>query len=101
MARGPGRGFVRREGIGRVSPGSTMGRGAPAAGTRSDAGESLLAYAPFERQATASFNACEWGQIRRSHDTTVGGRIINLRAAIACQTICVRPDSPITHPQAF
>ena len=44
-------------------------------------------HAPFEEQATTSFNACEWGQIRRSHDTTVGGRIINLRAAIACQTI--------------
>jgi NitT/TauT family transport system substrate-binding protein len=58
-------------------------------------------HAPFEEQATASFNACEWGQIRRSHDTTVGGRIINLRAAIACQSIFVRPGSPITHPQAL
>lgn len=58
-------------------------------------------HAPFEEQATASFNACEWGQIRRSNDTTVGGRIVNLRAAIACQSIFVRPDSPITHPQAL
>src|SRR5918912_318511 len=58
-------------------------------------------HAPFEEQATASFNACEWGQIRRSTDTTVGGRIVQLRAAIACQTILVRPDSPITHPQAL
>jgi NitT/TauT family transport system substrate-binding protein len=58
-------------------------------------------HAPFEEQATASFNACEWGQIRRSQDTTVGGRIVQLRAAIACQTIFVRPDSPITHPQAL
>jgi NitT/TauT family transport system substrate-binding protein len=58
-------------------------------------------HAPFEEQATASFDACEWGQIRRSNDTTVGGRIVNLRAAIACQSIFVRPDSPITHPQAL
>jgi NitT/TauT family transport system substrate-binding protein len=58
-------------------------------------------HAPFEEQATASFNACEWGQIRRSNDTTVGGRIVNLRAAIACQSIFVRPDSPIIHPQAL
>jgi NitT/TauT family transport system substrate-binding protein len=58
-------------------------------------------HAPFEEQATASFNACEWGQIRRAQDTTVGGRIVQLRAAIACQTIFVRPDSPITHPQAL
>jgi NitT/TauT family transport system substrate-binding protein len=58
-------------------------------------------HAPFEEQQTASFNACEWGQIRRSHDNTIGGRIVNLRAAIACQAIFVRPDSPITHPQAL
>ena len=75
--------------------------GAARPGTRSDQGGPLLAACPFEEQATASFNACEWGQIRRSTDTTGGGRIVQLRAAIACQTIFVRPDSPITHPQAL
>lgn len=58
-------------------------------------------HAPFEEQAAASFNACEWGQIRRSKDSEVGGRIVNQRAAIACQAIVVRPDSDITHPQAL
>jgi NitT/TauT family transport system substrate-binding protein len=58
-------------------------------------------HAPFEEQATASFNACEWGQIRRSNDSTVGGRIVNLRAAVACQAIFVRPHAAITHPQAL
>src|SRR5918999_4851826 len=58
-------------------------------------------HAPFEERAAASFNACEWGQIHRSQVSEVGGRIIQLRATVACQTIFVRPDSPITHPQAL
>jgi NitT/TauT family transport system substrate-binding protein len=56
-------------------------------------------HAPFEERAAQSFNACEWGQIRRSHDSSAGGQIINLRPAVASQAIFVRPDSPITHPQ--
>jgi NitT/TauT family transport system substrate-binding protein len=55
-------------------------------------------HAPFEEFAAQSFNACEWGQIRRSHDSSAGGRIITLRPAVACQAIFVRPDSDITHP---
>lgn len=58
-------------------------------------------HAPFEECAATAFNACEWGQIRRSKDSEVGGRIINLRPAIACQAIFVRPNSAITHPQAL
>lgn len=55
-------------------------------------------HAPFEELAAQSFSACEWGQIRRSHDSTAGGRIITLRPAVISQAIFVRPDSPITHP---
>lgn len=58
-------------------------------------------HAPFEERAAAAFNACEWGQIHRSQVSEVGGRIIQLRATVACQTIFVRPDSSITHPQAL
>jgi NitT/TauT family transport system substrate-binding protein len=58
-------------------------------------------HAPFEERAAASFNACEWGQIRRSQASEVGGRIIQLRAAVACQAIFVPPNSSITHPQAL
>jgi NitT/TauT family transport system substrate-binding protein len=58
-------------------------------------------HAPFEEQAAVAFNACEWGQIRRSQQSTVGGKIVNLRPAIACQAIFARPDSPLTHPQAL
>ena len=56
-------------------------------------------HAPFEEQMAACFNACEWGQIRRSGDSVVGGRIISLRPSVASQAIFVPPDSPITHPQ--
>jgi NitT/TauT family transport system substrate-binding protein len=55
-------------------------------------------HAPFEELAAHSFNACEWGQIRRSHDSAAGGRIITMRPAVVSQAIFVRPDSPITHP---
>ena len=53
--------------------------------------------APFEENAQ-SFNACHWGQIRRTSDNVKGIRIITLRPAVASQAIFVRPDSPITHP---
>ena len=55
-------------------------------------------HAPFEEFAAQSFNACEWGQIRRSHDSSAGGRIITLRPSVASQALFVRPDSAITHP---
>jgi NitT/TauT family transport system substrate-binding protein len=58
-------------------------------------------HAPFEERAAAAFNACEWGQVHRSQISAVGGRIIQLRAAVACQAIFVRPNSAITHPQAL
>ena len=58
-------------------------------------------HAPFEERTAQVFNACEWGQIRRSDDSRIGGRIVSLRPAVASQGIFVRPDSPITHPQAL
>jgi NitT/TauT family transport system substrate-binding protein len=58
-------------------------------------------HAPFEEREAAAFNACEWGQVHRSKISAVGGRIIQLRAAVACQAIFVPPDSAITHPQAL
>ena len=56
-------------------------------------------HAPFEERSAQFFNACEWGQIRRSDQSVVGGRIVSLRPAVASQGIFVRPDSPITVPQ--
>jgi NitT/TauT family transport system substrate-binding protein len=56
-------------------------------------------HAPFEEQMATCFSACEWGQIRRSDDSSVGGRILSLRPSVASQAIFVRPDSNLTHPQ--
>ena len=51
----------------------------------------------FESGEAALYRACEWGQIRRSYDSTIGGRIVSKRAAVAGQGIVVRPDSPDVH----
>src|SRR6266508_128194 len=56
-------------------------------------------HAPFEERAAQVYNACERGQIRRSHESTIGGRIIMQRPAVVSQAIFVRPDSALTHPQ--
>lgn len=53
----------------------------------------------FEAGEAALYRACEWGQVRRSQDTRVGGRIVSKRAAVNSQAILVRGDHPATHPQ--
>lgn len=53
----------------------------------------------FENGEASLYRACEWGQIRRSQDTTVGGRVVSKRAAVNSQAIMVRPDAPQNHPQ--
>jgi NitT/TauT family transport system substrate-binding protein len=58
-------------------------------------------HAPFEERAVEFFNACEWGQIRRSERSDVGGRIVWMRPAVVSQGIFVRPDSSILHPQGL
>ncbi|HEX3964872.1 MAG TPA: ABC transporter substrate-binding protein [Frankiaceae bacterium] len=49
---------------------------------------------PFEQGDTSLYRACEWGQVRRSYDSQVGGRVVSKRSAVATQAIVVRPDSP-------
>ncbi|WP_194821235.1 ABC transporter substrate-binding protein [Micromonospora sp. S-DT3-3-22] len=56
---------------------------------------------PFESGDVSLYRACEWGQIRRSHDSGRGGQIIAKRASVASQAIFVRPDSDVRHPQAL
>ena len=58
-------------------------------------------HAPFREGEAASFNACEWGQIRRANDTGERARIVNLRPAIASQAIFTPPNSGITYPAAL
>ncbi|MGA0543111.1 ABC transporter substrate-binding protein [Neotabrizicola sp. VNH66] len=54
---------------------------------------------PFEQGDTALYRACEWGQVRRTQDSAVGGKLVAKRASRASQAIIVRPDSPYLIPQ--
>jgi NitT/TauT family transport system substrate-binding protein len=54
---------------------------------------------PFEQRETVLYRACEWGQVRRTQDSSVGGQVVAKRAARAGQAIIVRPDSPVNIPQ--
>jgi NitT/TauT family transport system substrate-binding protein len=56
-------------------------------------------FLKFEAGNSDLYRACEWGQVRRSHDSEAGGRIISRRAAVASQAIIVRADSPVNTPQ--
>jgi len=42
--------------------------------------------------------ACEWGQIRRAHDSKRGCPIVGKRPTVVCQGIYVLPDSPVNAP---
>jgi NitT/TauT family transport system substrate-binding protein len=53
----------------------------------------------FEAGKASLYRACEWGQIRRSYDSEVGGQVISKRAAVGSQAIFVRPGDPANHPQ--
>jgi NitT/TauT family transport system substrate-binding protein len=52
----------------------------------------------FESGEATLYRACEWGQIRRSHDSTIGGRVVSKRSTVGSQAILVRPDAPEVHP---
>lgn len=54
---------------------------------------------PFEQGESSLYRACEWGQVRRTYDSSRGGQVIAKRAAVASQAIIVRPDSPYNIPQ--
>jgi NitT/TauT family transport system substrate-binding protein len=53
----------------------------------------------FEEGEASLYRACEWGQIRRSYDSSRGGQVVSKRAAVGSQAIFVRPDDPANHPQ--
>ena len=60
---------------------------------------SFSGVSKFESGEASLYRACEWGQIRRSYDSQVGGQVISKRAAVGSQAIFVRPDDPANHPQ--
>jgi NitT/TauT family transport system substrate-binding protein len=55
----------------------------------------------MERGSANIFNACEWGNYRRSQDTGVGCRQLGRRASIVAGAVAVPPDSDIYTPQQF
>jgi NitT/TauT family transport system substrate-binding protein len=52
----------------------------------------------YESGASALYRACEWGQVRRSHDSKVGAQVTFKRSHVGTQAIIVRPDSPYNIP---
>jgi len=59
---------------------------------------SFSSFVLFEKGESDLYNACEWGQLRRSQDSQRNGKVVARRAAVASQAIIVRPDSPINVP---
>lgn len=55
----------------------------------------------FEQGDSALYRACEWGQIRRSHDSANHGRVAGKRAAVPSQAVIVHADSGFTTPQSL
>jgi len=53
----------------------------------------------MERGCANIFNACEWGNYRRSQDTAVGARQLGRRASVVCGAVVVPPWSEIYTPQ--
>jgi NitT/TauT family transport system substrate-binding protein len=53
----------------------------------------------LERGCANIFNACEWGNYRRSQDTAVGCRQLGRRASIVAGAVAVSPDSDVYTPQ--
>jgi NitT/TauT family transport system substrate-binding protein len=52
-----------------------------------------------ERGSANIFNACEWGNYRRSQDTGVGCRQLGRRASVVAGAVAVPPHSDIYTPQ--
>ena len=61
--------------------------------------DSIGVHLIFEEGSCEVYRACEWGQVRRSQDSTRGGRIVGRRPAVSTQAILVRPDAYINYPQ--
>jgi NitT/TauT family transport system substrate-binding protein len=63
--------------------------------------DSIRNHVPFEEGQVDLYRACEWGQIRRAHDSQRGARIIGKRSSIAVMALMATPGSRYTHPQTL
>jgi NitT/TauT family transport system substrate-binding protein len=55
----------------------------------------------FEEGHSGVFGACEWGQIRRAHDSKRGGRVIGHADGAQWHAIVAAPNSPFRHPRSL
>jgi NitT/TauT family transport system substrate-binding protein len=63
--------------------------------------DSIRNHVPFEEGQVDLYRACEWGQIRRAHDSQRGARIIGKRSSIAVMALMAIPGSKYTYPQTL
>ncbi|MFD8963925.1 ABC transporter substrate-binding protein [Streptomyces sp. NPDC059568] len=63
--------------------------------------DSVRNHVPFEEGQVDLYRACEWGQIRRAHDSRRGAKIIGKRSSVAVMALLAAPGSEYTHPQTL
>ncbi|MDG9701983.1 ABC transporter substrate-binding protein [Streptomyces sp. DH37] len=63
--------------------------------------DSIRNHVPFEEGRVDLYRACEWGQIRRAHDSRRGARIIGKRSSVAVMALMAAPGSKHFYPQTL
>ncbi|MFD0392638.1 ABC transporter substrate-binding protein [Streptomyces nogalater] len=63
--------------------------------------DSIRNHVPFEEGQVDLYRACEWGQIRRAHDSRRGARIIGKRSSVAVMALMAAPGSAYLYPQTL
>ncbi|HEY8985809.1 MAG TPA: ABC transporter substrate-binding protein [Streptomyces sp.] len=63
--------------------------------------DSIRNHVPFEEGQVDLYRACEWGQIRRAHDSRRGAKIIGKRSSVAVMALMAAPGSKYTYPQTL
>ena len=60
---------------------------------------SMMNHVPFEEGEYQVYRGCSWGNVQRTLDSRIGGKILNKRTAIVSEAIVVLPGSIIVRPQ--
>jgi NitT/TauT family transport system substrate-binding protein len=63
--------------------------------------DSIRNHVPFEEGEVDLYRACEWGQIRRAHDSQRGAKILGKRSSIAVMALLSAPGSRFTYPHTL
>ena len=94
-------GLLEKEGldISFVPPANRPGIWGPQPSVDHKEVDSFRGHVVFEEGTIDLFNACEWGQIKRSQDSKIGGAIIAKRPSVAVMGLYSAPGSTILVPQ--